>query len=270
MLQLHFIVTMASKGDTGYVIYSEVVGSSLAVLSLIKALQRRDDGCLTKALSFIGWIAFCGSRVFAFALLSSFVGAWVVIAILLHAAGATVFVFKIIKNAYQEQKDSIPEGTPLPRHLRRKNDSVLAVLSFFLFGLPSLMYWPMMFSFKKASYVYSFLVVSACENLLFFVLWFVFKDKSHDHSLGHAFAVAILVLTAVGVLFLCLYMCAKPGLTDKVVLSHIRETNSNKYGIFFDFCNAVHVLPNVQNIDHRREQIERLRPDLLPPARETH
>ncbi|OQR68841.1 hypothetical protein BIW11_01947 [Tropilaelaps mercedesae] len=264
LLQLHFISAMAANNNSDYVIYSEIVGSSLAVFSLIKALQRRDDGCLTKTLSYIGWMAYCASRVLSFGLLSSVLGGVsVLVVILLHAVMTTAVVFQIIKDTHREaeeqtKRDSRASNVPL-----QKSNSVLLVLTFFLFGLPSLIYWPMMFTFKKKLFVFCFLTVGVLENFLCVVAWFLWKEPTVQHNISNKLVLGILSLTAIGVLSLVLYIFLKPQETDRVVLSHIVETNSNKYGIFFDFCKAVHVLPNVEDIDHRRHQLQRLRPELL-------
>lgn len=264
LLQLHFVNTMSTKGNESFVIYTEIIGSTLAVLSLIKALQRRDDGILTKTFSFIGWVSYCASRALSFALLSSVFGGGVVIGVIMfHSAVATAAVFHIIKKAHREERERARRDGRVPNLPAKTNNGVLGVLAFFLFGLPSLMYWPMMFSFKRKLFVFCFLATGAVENLLCTVAWFIWKDPQLDHKLSTKFALAVLILTSLGALFLILYMLLKPELSDKVVLSHILETNSNKYGIFYDFCKAVHVLPEVKDIDHRREQLQRLRPELV-------
>ncbi|XP_022667053.1 uncharacterized protein LOC111252816 [Varroa destructor] len=264
LLQLHFVNTMSTKSNDSFVIYSEIIGSTLAVLSLIKALQRRDDGCLTKTLSFIGWVSYCASRALAFALLSSALGGAVVIGVILsHTGVATALVFKIIKDSHCEERERALKEGCTPNLPAKTNNGVLVVLAFFLFGLPSIMYWPMMFVFKRKLFVFCFLSAGVIENLLCTLAWFIWKNPQLDHKLSTKFALAVIVLTALGTVFIVLYTLLKPELSDRVVLSHILETNSNRYGIFYDFCKAVHVLRVVKDIDYRREQLQRLRPELI-------
>ena len=251
LLQLHFLViSVAGDNSHGKPIICQIIASSWAVFSLIKAFQRKDDGILAKILSYIGWISFCASRVLAFALLSSVFRDGVLYALLIHALVATVFVFGIVKRArtwgFGPWKDNI----------------VLVFLCFFQFGVPSLVYWPLMFQFKKRIFVAIFFAVSAAENLTCLSLWFMFDQEAYSQDLRKTFGIAILVLTFVAILSLSLYQCCKPDRTEMVALSNIQETNSNKYGIFFDFCNAVEILPDTFENDRRREQIRRLRPDL--------
>ncbi|XP_003744920.1 uncharacterized protein LOC100904189 [Galendromus occidentalis] len=263
LLQLHFLVAMVATENThGRAFYTEILASSLAVLSLIKGLQRKDDGCLTKSFSYLGWTCFCASRVIAFALLSAVISYWVLVVLLLHATVATVFIFRIVKRVRRELRAKAIEDGRQSSVPRRENNGVLATLCFFQFGLPSLMYWPMMFEFKKRIYITLFFIVSFSENVLCLVFWLAFKNEDVNQELGKRFVVAVVGLTTIGILAIVLYVCCKPDRTDEVALSHIRETNSNKYGIFFDFCNAVQILPDTSEIDLRREQIARLRPDL--------
>ncbi|KAL3179754.1 hypothetical protein MRX96_037742 [Rhipicephalus microplus] len=199
LLQLYLIVLFINSDHTSQALIGQLVGSALSLWSLIKAVQRKDDGLLTGTLSFLGWMSVTAARGLALSLLTAVIHGWVVVACLVHAIAMTAWISSFVRDTHRRQ-DSV----------RRE---------------PS--------------------------------------DGGASHTTPHNYRVVVsallLGLTASGVFFIALYVCCKPEKTDLVVLQHIREDNANKYGIYFDFCKAIRILPDTSDIARDMEKIRMLK-----------
>lgn len=237
-------------------VIGQLIGSGLSLWSLLKAVQRRDDGILTGTLSFLGWLAMAASRGLALSLLTSVIHGWITVACLAHAVGMTAWMVHFVRQTQQrlESVRSSSEGSqPLP------STCVTLVLIFALFGLPSLVFWPIMFDFKLKRRVFVFIFIFIVENLLCFGVWQLWGSDSMSHSHVVLISALLLGLTTGGVFFIALYVCCKPEKTDLVVLHHIREDNANRFGIYFDFCKVIRILPDTQDIARDLEKIRMLK-----------
>ncbi|XP_064471184.1 uncharacterized protein LOC135385659 [Ornithodoros turicata] len=254
LLQVYLIVLFLNSSQPSNALLGQLVGSVLCLYSLIKAVQRRDDGILTRTLSYVGWIAVTTSRGLALSLLTSVIHGWIVVACLLHAAAMTAWITSFVREAHRrlESVRRTSDTEPLP------SPCVIITLIFTLFGLPSLVFWPIMFDFKVRRRVFVFVFTFLVENLLCFGAWHLWGSQSTQENHKVVISAVLLGCTAVGVLFIALYSCCKPEKTDLVVLQHIREDNANKYGIYFDFCKVIRILPDTQDIARDLEKIRML------------
>lgn len=252
LLRLHFL--MGTDAVTVWQFCRAVMPSLVVLLSFMKAVQRKDDGILSKMLSFIGWSCFCASRALAFTLLSSVIGYGILFVMSIHGLAATVIVFRIVKRIHEEHRQAGLQGVPEDTVLK---NTALAPLIFFQFGLPSLMYWPISFELKRWKYVATFLSVSLAENAVCGLIWFYFKEGRESYE--EEKIVILSALTAAAIVNLTLYRCCKPGKTDLAVLVRVRGTNTNEYGVFFDFFKSVHILPDTSEYERTREKLARPR-----------
>ncbi|KAL1441709.1 hypothetical protein MTO96_008426 [Rhipicephalus appendiculatus] len=226
LLQLYLIVLFINSDHTSQALIGQLVGSALSLWSLIKAVQRKDDGLLTGTLSFLGWMSVTAARGLALSLLTAVIHGWVVVACLAHAVAMTVWISSFVRDTHRRQ-DSVR---------REPSDGGVLKRRVFLF-------------------VFVFIV----ENLLCFGAWQLWGSHTTPHNYRVVVSALLLGLTASGVFFIALYVCCKPEKTDLVVLQHIREDNANKYGIYFDFCKAIRILPDTSDIARDMEKIRMLK-----------
>lgn len=259
LLQLYLVVLFLNADQTSHALIGQLVGSALSLWSLIKAVQRKDDGLLTGTLSFLGWLSMTAARGLALSLLTAVIHGWVVLACLGHAAAMTAWIVSFVRDTHRRQdsvrQDSGRDSAEQPL----RSPCVTTILIFALFGLPSLVFWPIMFEFKLKRRVFLFVFVFIVENLLCFGAWQLWGSHTTPHNYRVIVSALLLGLTASGVFFIALYVCCKPEKTDLVVLQHIREDNANKYGIYFDFCKAIRILPDTSDIARDMEKIRMLK-----------
>ena len=172
-----------------------------------------------------------------------------------HAIISTLLIFFLVRHERENlQRRATREG------LRVNAQGPERTLTFFQFGVPSLVFWPFIFCFKKWKYIMTFFGASLLENAVYCLLWFYMKQPHHLHKTNEIIAAMSLMLA--GILLLILYRAFKPEGTDIVALSRLREQNTHEYGIFFDFFKAVRILPDTSEVAVRRAQLANLRPDL--------
>ena len=236
----------------------QLIGSSLCVLSMMGAIRRRDDGPLTFFLSFIGWISIFVSRVMVFSLVATFLKIWFFILCMIHILAISIWVYSIAIESYH-----INSSTPYTWTLRKKVS--MAILVFLFFGVPSLLFWPIMFQLKEQKRPLIFLLIITVENILLISLWFMFQPSIGESQLTDTqviFITIAVLATLAGVLFLTGYILCKPNLTDQVVLCEMKEFNGATYGIYFEFCDIVFKLPNTQKIARDLQVVRQINENL--------
>ncbi|XP_077525545.1 uncharacterized protein LOC144136794 [Amblyomma americanum] len=259
LLQLYLVVLFLNADQTSNALIGQLVGSALSLWSLIKAVQRKDDGLLTGTLSFLGWLSVTAARGLALSLLTAVIHGWVVLACLGHAVAMTAWIASFVRDTHQRQDSVRQDSRRDPSEQPLRSPCVTTILIFALFGLPSLIFWPIMFEFKLKRRVFLFVFVFIVENLLCFGAWQLWGSHTTPHNYRVIVSALLLGLTVSGVFFIALYVCCKPEKTDLVVLQHIREDNANKYGIYFDFCKAIRILPDTSDIARDMEKIRMLK-----------
>lgn len=259
LLQLYLVVLFINSNETSKALIGQLVGSALSLWSLIKAVQRKDDGLLTGTLSFLGWVSVTAARGLALALLTAVIHGWVVLACLGHAVAMTAWIASFVRDTHRRQDSVRQDGGEAGAARPLRSPCVTALIIFALFGLPSLVFWPIMFDFKLKRRVFLFVFVFIVENLLCFGAWQLWGSEGTAHNYRVLVSALLLGLTTSGVFFIALYVCCKPDKSDLVVLQHIREDNANRYGIYFDFCKAIRILPDTSDIARGLEKIRMLK-----------
>lgn len=257
LLQVYLIILFLSSNNPSNALIGQLVGSALSLWSLIRAVQRKDDGLLTGTLSFLGWLAVAASRGLALSLLTSVIHGWVVVACLVHGVAMTAWIASFVWEAHRRLDSVRQPGDDASQPLR--SPCITLILIFALFGLPSLIFWPVMFDFKLKRRVFLFIFVFVVENLLCFGVWQLWGSDGMQHTYVVLLSALFLGLTTAAIFFIALYVCCKPEKVDLVVLHHIREDNANKYGIYFDFCKVIRILPDTKDIARDLEKIRMLK-----------
>ena len=270
LLQLYiFLEFQGPKNDNMKFIQNQLIASVLSVLSMLIAVRRRDDGPLTGFLSFFGWSFVITSRIFVFSLVSTKIGGFLVLLLLVHVIAISVWVYNIAIESY---KTSSPSEAAQELTNQRKKGSIAVMVALF-FGIPSLLIWPIMFQLKQKKRPFIFLAIIVVENLLLLGVWFMGSGV----TLGADPYLIVGIIggtTVAGVLFLSLYTCCKPKLTDQVVLHDIREAtaqdapsilrlnainarafNATQYGIYYEFCDLVFNLPSTHKLASDLQEI---------------
>lgn len=246
----------------------ELYGSILCVISMMIAVRRRDDGLATHFLSFFGWLSLMSSRVLVFALAASVIHSWLLVLCLIHILVFSLWIYNIAIESYGISTSS-SDVTNKQWSSKRKRSSI-GVMVFFLFGIPSLLIWPIMFQLREGRRPLIFLLVTTIENLCLLGVWLIWLMINEGSNLNNnlvALTISIVLATLIGDLFLSIYVFCKPKYTDQVVLYKIRETrnadaptlekldkiqlrtsNAFKYGIFYEFCDLVFKLPSTHKI----------------------
>ncbi|RWS10159.1 hypothetical protein B4U79_12785 [Dinothrombium tinctorium] len=252
----------------------QLVGSALAIFSMMIASRRRDDGPLTGFLSFVGWFCVFTSRVIVFSLVATYIRHWLFVLCLIHVLAFSIWIYTIAIESYKISSSSTTAIAPWES--KRKRASI-AILVFLFFGLPSLVFWPIMFQLKECKRPLIFLMVITIENVLLLGIWAVCHVTVVGAQLSdlQIITVSLIVISTLGgAFFLLVYVFCKPKYTDQVVLYEIRESknrpapdfiklnartnNASNYGIYYEFCDIVFKLPSTHKISERLEQIRRM------------
>lgn len=217
----------------------------MAILSMMIAIHRRDDGPFFKFLSFIGWLSMFTSRVILFSVAFTIIGPYFIIPLSIHVLFFTVWVYNIAIDSFRSERIFVSNS-------RRVMTGIL-VLPFF--GIASLFLWPIMFQLKEHNRPKKFLLVIVVENLFLmtgFSIWFL-RSLPSERSTGltdHTFSwvlLASLVTTAVGSLFIYTYACLKPYLTDRIVRhDNVKGIETKCYGVYYEFFEILFNLPRVE------------------------
>lgn len=187
-------------------------------------------------LSFIGWISMFTSRVVVFALALTLFRVWLIPFFVVHAVGFSIWVYNIAVESHNEETDTQMTDNPQTRAVQ-KNRFQLAILVFLFFGLPSLVMWPIMFQLKEKKRPLVFLFVNTVENGVLLLIWYFCKSTNSPMDVYSLMVVVIGTLVAD--LFLSGYILCKPKLTDQVVLHDMRYTDTESFGMYYEFCDIV-------------------------------
>lgn len=244
---------------------------------MMGAVRRKDDGPLTKTLSILGWSSLLISRILVFTFAAAHLKSWIFIFCLVHVLAITVWVYKIAIESHQQLST---DGTSNDVSSDTRKRSSLALLVFLFFGIPSLVFWPIMFQLKQKRRPLIFLLIMAIENLFLLGLWFIIELSTVGQltNIKAYIVAAIVCLTVSGCLFLSGYIFCKPKFTDEVVLHDIRQSraeeeaekfislngissktwNATKYGIYYEFCDLVFNLPASKRVEKGLQEVRQL------------
>ena len=208
----------------------------MSIFSMLIAVRRRDDGLLTGILSLFGWASMFGSRIAIMSLVTTIIRGWIVLLCFVHALAFTIWIYGIAIESYYENPDDQEESdrgnTRGPR-----NRFQLWILTFLFFGVPSLVMWPIMFQLKEKNRPMIFLNVVAVENILLMLFWYFMKGTLVQQE--KTILMFVIVTSLIAMVFLSLYVCCKPKLTDQVVLNDMRYTSTESFGLYYEFCDIV-------------------------------
>lgn len=248
-------------------ILSELIVSSVVVVSLLIAVRRKDDGPLTLGLSMIGWGSLFAARIIIVALSFVHIG-WKIMGavVLLHCLGITSWIYKIAVDSHngksselealiysrqiedrknnREREESLPsfviKNWSIGEHL------VLIVQIFNLFALPSLFYWPVMFNLRLHCRPLKYLLLVLIENsLLITTVWLTISPNA---TAGQWYLLcAVGGFSIVGFIFIFLYVSCKPTLTDYFARSDHLFNGAEQAGIYFEFCSRVFKMPDLSD-----------------------
>ena len=199
------------------------------------------------------------SRVMIFALATTICGVYFSLFCLVHALGFSIWVYRIAVQSHAEVTNTRETDNPQETAVQR-NRFQLAILVFLFFGLPSLVLWPIMFQLKERKRPLVFLFVNTLENVILLMLWYFAKQTPHTDADYYSLLIVV-VATLVADLFLSGYMLCKPKLTDQVVLHDMRYTDTESFGIYYEFCDIVFRLKVRKELQNELEEIRRV----LPP-----
>lgn len=127
--------------------------------------RREDDGWLTRIVSYTGWFLVMGSRVLIFCLIVYHVHYWLILFCVVHVLLFSIWIFNIAIESYAVSSSSAETTTVRFNSLRKR--SSLALLVVFFFGIPSLVYWPIMFQLKV-----HFIIFRDSDLILFLFFFF--------------------------------------------------------------------------------------------------
>ena len=108
-----------------------------------------------------------------------------------------------------------------------------------------------------------FLLIVTIENIVLLFVWFGFQfSKASDLQQitdTHVYLViGVVSSTLMAALFLTGYIICKPNLTDQVVLHKMRATDTESFGIYYEFCDIVFKLPNTERKGQVLEQVHKI------------
>lgn len=125
-----------------------------------------------------------------------------------------------------------------PKKLTAKSKPNLFILSFLFFGLPSLMFWPMMFHLRENKRALKFLTLMTLENIMLLMgyIYYMWNGSTEQHYVLYV----VIISNVVAILFLTFYNLIKPTSTDYIVLYDMRQGEiKDSFGIYYDFCDIV-------------------------------
>lgn len=259
------------------IVFSEIVVSTVAILSLLIAVRRKDDGSLTMALSMLGWGAIFGARIIIVALGFVHLGWKLMLSLLfVHLSLITIWIYKIAIDSHndrksetsafiwQQQQDDNEEGeaqnptqteTNGLKSKKNLNTSEWLVVEHVtliaqiltLFAIPSIFYWPIMFNLRLHCRPLKYLSIILTENCLL-ILGVLLTIGQSQTSVGQWYLLcATAALTIVGFMFVSLYVCCKPSLTEYFVRADQLFNGAEQAGIYFELCSRVFKMPDLSH-----------------------
>jgi len=254
---------------------AQLITSILCVVSFMYVTKRKDDGWLTRSISYLGNFLLMSSRVMLFCLMIFYIHYWLILFCVMHVVCFSIWVFNIAIESYAVSSSSSSTTTNRFSSLRKR--ASLALLVLFFFGIPSLLYWPIMFQLKEANRPLKYLIIISLENMALLGAFFYFQTQASVNLQVYLIRIlyGIAISTFCGVFLILFYVFCKPKYTDQVVIFEIREagqqvptfnkigdqvkvaSNSVQYGIYYDFCDIVFLLPSTHKIKSDLEVIRR-------------
>jgi len=196
------------------------------------------------------------SRVVVFALSTTIFRVYFILFYLIHSLCFSIWVYGIALKSGKSGNEAAPReetANSSEEKPARKNRFQLAILVYLFFGLPSLVMWPIMFQLKENKRPLIFLFVTTVENVLLLLLWYFLKQTNSTVDLYSL--LIVVVATLVADLFLSGYVLCKPKLTDQIVLHDMRYTDTDSFGIYYEFCDIVFVLKADKKLSEELEEI---------------
>ncbi|XP_015784480.1 uncharacterized protein LOC107362013 [Tetranychus urticae] len=262
-LQLYII--LVNWGWTGEemqdtkLVTGELIGSILSLLSMLEAIRRRDDRFLSSLYVRLGWISMFMSRALAICLATTIIKSWIIVIIFAHAIAINSWVFYIARQSYIDVILNDLEAILDWKIAFGRGRLLLWLLSFVIYGLPSIIYWPLMFQMKDAGRTQLFLVIILIENVCFGAIWTVgvCSYQITTISFNHLVYVnlTLLIMTLFSIFWLLRYLHHKPYNVDKKVLMKIlneegetQEEVALDYGVSYIFYSKVFALPTFNQL----------------------
>ena len=256
---------------------AQLITSILCAISFMYVCKRKDDGWLTRIVSYTGWFLLMTSRVLLFCLIIFYIHYWLILFCVMHIVCMSVWIFNIAIESYAVSSSSVSANPTTEQFSSLRKRGSLAVLVLFFFGVPSLIYWPIMFQLKENNRVLKWLIIISLENMVLLAIFFYFQTQASVNL--QVFLIRILygiaIATFCGVFLILFYVFCKPRYTDQVVIYEIRESNqiaptfsklneslkvagnSVQYGIYYDFCDIVFKLPSTHKIRNDLQEIRK-------------
>ncbi|XP_023229907.1 uncharacterized protein LOC111630116 [Centruroides sculpturatus] len=243
-LQLYIIImSLDDPSFNSKILKEEIISSSLIIISMITAVRRKDDGWLTTFFSFIGWTLIATSRTLIIALTATIIHGGIVGLCLFHALIITIWLVPICWRSYTETELS-----------NKKKLSIIFII-YVIFGLPSLIFWPILFQLKENKRPFIFMVIIGLENIALFCIWYFLRENKQWTINNTYFTAVIGGGSVIGFIFIMLYIFIKPKYTDQIVLHDMKVENASSFGMYFEFCDAAFNLPVSQWINLNLQQI---------------
>jgi len=200
------------------------------------------------------------SRVLVFSLSTTIFKVYFLLFYFAHPLAFSIWVYKIAVASHREHELAVQQSEAIDNTGKRRvhqNRFQLAILVYLFFGLPSLVMWPIMFQLKEQKRPLVFLFVNTIENVIFLLIWYFAKETNTTADLYSLLIVVIATLVAD--LFLSGYILCKPKLTDQIVLHERRKnTDTESFGIYYEFCDIVFKLKVQTTLDEELEEIRQV------------
>ena len=120
-----------------------------------------------------------------------------------------------------------------------------------LFAIPSLFYWPIMFNLKFHLRPYKYLVLILTQNFLLIpAIWLSMTQQSTAGQLYLLGAVG--AFSIVGFIFVSLYICCKPSLTEYFARADVLFNEAENCGIYYEFCSRIFKMPDLNKHSFKR------------------
>lgn len=284
-------VSSSTIDSKDILILSQLLVSSGVIFSLLIAVRRRDDGPLTFLLSTIGWGSIFASRIIIIALAFVHIG-WKIMLpmVLIHILGISWWIYKIAIDSHNDKKDEVEESS-WDNEISQEQATELEVVSasdektktdlvsnpttsqwctlehiillaqiLILFALPSLFYWPIMFNLKLHYRPFKYLVLILSENFVLIpAIWLALASTA---TLAQWYLLsAVGGFSIIGFMFISLYVCCKPSLTEYFARADELYKHAEQSGIYYEFCSRVFKMPDLgkesfQRLLNQIEQVE--------------
>lgn len=128
---------------------------------------------------------------------------------------------------------------------------VLLAQVFTLFAIPSLFYWPIMFNLKTHARPFKYLVLIMSENFILIpAIWLTISSTATPGQ--WALLCAVGGFSIFGFVFVSLYICCKPDLTEYFARADELFNQAERCGIYFELCSRVFKMPDLSKHAFKR------------------